>query len=61
MISFFESLKQLKAAQTTKFCLFSSFMRAHAQAMNKYRGGEMSTKVVVDQNLWTETVDRKRK
>ena len=23
-------------------------MRAHAQAMNEYRGGEMSTEVVVD-------------
>ena len=32
-------------------------MRAHAQAMNEYRGGEMSTEVVLDQNcgrkLWT--------
>ena len=32
-------------------------MRAHAQAMNEYRRGEMSTEVVVDGNLWTETVD----
>ena len=36
---------------------FSSFMRAHAQAMNEYRGGEMSTEVVVDRicrrKLWT--------
>ena len=23
--------------------------------MNEYRGGEMSTEVVVDRNLWTET------
>ena len=30
--------------------VFSSFMRAHAQAMNEYRGGEMSTEVVVDGN-----------
>ena len=36
-------------------------MRAHAQAMNEYRGDEMSTEVVVDQNLWTEIVDRRRK
>ena len=36
-------------------------MRVHAQAMNEYCGGEMSTEVVVDQNLWTEIVDRKRK
>ena len=32
-------------------------MRAHAQAMNKYRGDEMSTEVVVDgmcgRKLWT--------
>ena len=41
--------------------LFRSFMRAHAQAMNEYRGGEMSTEVVVDRNLWTEIVDRRRK
>ena len=34
-------------------------MRAHAQAMDEYRGGEMSTEVVVERNLWTEiwTVD----
>ena len=25
-------------------------MRAHVQAMNEYRGGEMSTEVVVDGN-----------
>ena len=31
-------------------------MRAHAQAMNEYGGGEMSTEVVVDGNLWTEIV-----
>ena len=37
---------------------FSSFMLTHAQAMNEYRGGEMSTEVVVDRNLWTEIVDR---
>ena len=41
--------------------IFGSFMRAHAQAMNEYRGGEMSTEVVVDRNLWTEIVDRRRK
>ena len=41
--------------------LFSSFMRAHAQAMNEYRGGEMSMEVVVDRNMWTETVERRRK
>ena len=40
--------------------IFSSFMRAHAQAMNEYCGGEMSTEVVVDGNLWTEVVDRRR-
>ena len=40
---------------------FSSFMRAHAQAMNEYREGEMSTEVVVDRNLRTEIVDRRRK
>ena len=34
-------------------------MRAHAQAMNEYRGGEMSTEVVVDRNFWTEIVDRR--
>ena len=27
--------------------LLSSFMPAHKQAMNEYRGGEMSTEVVV--------------
>ena len=47
---------------TKKFLLetlFSSFMCVHVQAMNEYRGGEMSTEVVVDRNLWTElwTVD----
>ena len=31
------------------------------QAMNEYGGGEMSMEVVVDQNLWTEIVDRRRK
>ena len=40
--------------------VFSSFMRAHAKAMNEYRGGEMSTKVVVDRNLWTKIVDGRR-
>ena len=29
--------------------------------MNEYRGGEMSMEVVVDRNLWTEVVDRRRK
>ena len=40
----------------TSYCtlpIFSSFMLAHAQAMNEYRRGEMSTEVVVDRNLWT--------
>ena len=41
--------------------VFSSFMRAHAQAMNEYREGEMSAEVVLDRNLWTEIVDRRRK
>ena len=47
--------------------VFSSFMRAHALAMNEYREGPMSTEVVVrrqksvDGNLWTEIVDRRRK
>ena len=41
--------------------IFSSFMRAHAQAMNEYRGSEMSMEVIVDRNLWTEIVDRWRK
>ena len=41
--------------------VFNSFMHAHAQAMNEYRGDEMSTEVVVDRNLWTEIVDRRRK
>ena len=41
--------------------IFSSFMCAHAQAMNEYRVGEMSTEVVVDGDLWTEMVDRRRK
>ena len=35
-------------------------MRTHAQAMNEYNGSEMLTEVVVDQNLWTEIVDRRR-
>ena len=37
-------------------------MRAHAQTMNEYRRGEVSTEVVaiVDRNLWTEIVDRRR-
>ena len=33
----------------------------HAQAVNEYRGGEMLTEVVVEQNLCTEIVDRRRK
>ena len=40
--------------------LFSSFKRTHAQAMNEYCGAEMSTEVVVDQNLWTDIVDHIR-
>ena len=43
------------------FRVFSSFMRAHAQEMNEYLRGEMSTEVVVDRNLWTEILDRRRK
>ena len=41
--------------------IFSSFTRAHAQAMNEYRGGEMSTEEVEERNLWTEIVDDRRK
>ena len=41
--------------------IFSSFMRAHSPAINEYRGGETSTEVVVDRNLWMEIVDRRRK
>ena len=41
--------------------IFSSFMRAHAQAMNEYRGGEILTKVFVDRTLWMEIFDRRRK
>ena len=41
--------------------IFSSFMYTHAQAMNEYRGGEVSREVVVDRNLWREIVDRRRK
>ena len=44
-----------------EWLIFSSFMRAHAQAMNKYGGDEMSREVVADRNLWTEIVDRRRK
>ena len=36
-------------------------MHVHVQAMNEYRGGEILTEVVVDQDLWTEIVDRRRK
>ena len=36
-------------------------MRAHVQAMNEYRGSEIWTEVVVDRNLWTEIIDRRRK
>ena len=42
--------------------IFSTFMRVHTQAMNEYQGGEMSTEVVVDRNVWTtEIVDHRRK
>ena len=34
--------------------MISSFMCAHAQAMNEYRGGELTTEVVVHQNLHVE-------
>ena len=34
---------------------------AHAQALNEYHEGEMSTEVVVDRNFWTESVIRRRK
>ena len=43
--------------ELTTCTIFSSFMRAHAQVMNEYRGGEMSTEVVVHGYLWTEIVD----
>ena len=36
-------------------------MRANAEAMKEYRVREMSTEVIVDRNLWTEIVDRRRK
>ena len=36
-------------------------MRMHVQAMNEYRGGEMSMEVVVDRNLWMEIVDCRQK
>ena len=59
---FFEEqvLKSLKSFALYK-AIFSLFPRAHAQAMNEYCGGEMSTEVIVDQNLWSEIVDRRRK
>ena len=44
-----------------KSFLFCSFMHMHAQAMNEYCGGEMSTEVVVDQNLWMEIVGHRWK
>ena len=47
-----------RLAQTLLWRVFSSFMPAHAQAINEYRGGEMSTEVVVDGNLWREIVER---
>ena len=57
---FFHSVK-FTAVAAWYFCsIFSSFMRAHTQAVNEYRGGEMSTEVV-DGNLWTEIVDCRRK
>ena len=37
-----------RAEGSQMYNIFSSFMRAHAQAMNEYRGGEMLTEVVVD-------------
>ena len=51
------SFAKFQQKMSGKFCnaffehfsvLFSSFMFAHVQAMNEYRGGEMSTEVVVD-------------
>ena len=48
--------KRQRISVATRNLLISSFMRVHAQAMNEYRGGEMSTEVVVDGNdrPWTE-------
>ena len=39
----------------------SSFMCTNAKAMNEGHGGEMSTEVVVDRNLWMEVVDHIQK
>ena len=54
-------LKYIQVIGIPCFNIFSSFMRAHAQVMNEYCGDEMSTEVVVERNLWTEIVDRRRK
>ena len=49
------SMEQIKVSVFAN--LFSSFMRAHAQTWNEYRGGEMLTEVVIDEicgrKLWT--------
>ena len=54
-------LKIILKANTTLLIILAHSCARYAQAMNEYRGGEMSTEVVVDQNLWTEIVDRRRK
>ena len=49
-------------SQVTRF--FYPIFLAHgmsAHAVNAYRRGEMSAEVVVDRNLCTEVVDRRRK
>ena len=51
----------LLSPESSSSFLAHSYMCAHAQAMNEYRGDEVSTDVVVDGNLWTEIVDRRRK
>ena len=51
----------LKVKSSLQCSLSVLFFLAHSQVMNEYRGGEMSTEVVVDRNLWTEIVDRRRK
>ena len=43
------------------FCVFLDHFSSFMQAMNEYRGSQMSTEVVADRNLLTETVDRRWK
>ena len=52
-------LKIILKANTTLLIILAHSCARYAQAMNEYRGGEMSSEVVVDRNLWTElwTVD----